>query len=239
MPHPEFRALLLMAIGVSILATTACNSGTDEDAYFDVRGELVDRHIMGRGIRDAAVLRAMRTVQRHEFVPPGMVIHAYEDRPLPIGAEQTISQPYVVALMTEALGLHSDEKVLEIGTGSGYQAAVLAEIVDEVYTIEIIRMLALRARKLLDGLGYTNIRYRVGNGYLGWPEQAPFDAIIVTAAPPEIPPVLQQQLKVGGRLILPVGVHSQELLLITRTRDGFTRKRLGAVRFVPMIDGNE
>jgi protein-L-isoaspartate(D-aspartate) O-methyltransferase len=238
------RALPLLVILLTALsACTGCDSGaggrTEKalDEHAGARRALVDHLEASWRIRDAAVLKAMRKVRRHEFVSSSMAPHAYENRALPIAEGQTISQPYIVAHMTEALQLRGGEKVLEIGTGSGYQAAVLAEIAKDVFTIEIIERLGVSARKLLDRLGYTNIHYRIGDGYKGWPEEAPFDAIIVTAAPPEVPPVLKQQLRQGGRLVLPVGTNYQELLLITRTGEGFTQRRLGAVRFVPMVPG--
>jgi protein-L-isoaspartate(D-aspartate) O-methyltransferase len=176
----------------------------------------------------------MRTVPRHLFVPEKVARQAYADHPLPIGHGQTISQPYVVAFMTEALGLEGDETVLEIGTGSGYQAAVLAEIVARVYSIEIVAPLAQEAAIRLRELGYENVEVRSGDGYAGWPEAAPFDAIIVTAAAPRIPEPLKQQLRDGGRLILPVGDDWQELVVVTRRGDRFEEKRVLPVRFVPM-----
>ncbi|MFQ5991900.1 MAG: protein-L-isoaspartate(D-aspartate) O-methyltransferase, partial [Nitrospiraceae bacterium] len=173
-------------------------------------------------------------VPRHRFVPEVQAAWAYEDTPLPIGYGQTVSQPSLVALMVEALELRYDEKVLEIGTGSGYEAAILAEIVDKVLTIEIVEPLAKRAAGALVALGYNNVRVRVGDGYQGWPEEAPFDAIIVTAASDHVPQPLLEQLAIGGRLILPLGGFMQELVLIRRTEEGFYRTRLISVRFVPM-----
>jgi protein-L-isoaspartate(D-aspartate) O-methyltransferase len=181
----------------------------------------------------------MEKVPRHELVPADVRDHAYEDRPLPIGLGQTISQPYIVAAMSEAVQLEGTERVLEIGTGSGYQAAVLAELCSEVFSIELEAELAERARADLARLGYRNVNVRHGNGYLGWPEQAPFDAIVVTAAPPEIPPLLVEQLAVGGRMVLPVGRTFQELMLVTRTEEGIERKFLMGVRFVPMREEPE
>ena len=173
---------------------------------------------------------------RHLFTPPLYRSMAYSDRALPIGLGQTISQPYVVALMTDLLELEGTEKVLEIGTGSGYQAAILSQLVREVYTIEIVRPLADSSRALLRRLGYHNVSVRWGDGYKGWPDQAPFDAIIVTAAPPEIPPELVQQLRPGGRMVLPVGSLWQELKVITKNRDGkVTERSEGGVMFVPMV----
>ncbi|MDB4433364.1 protein-L-isoaspartate(D-aspartate) O-methyltransferase [bacterium] len=195
---------------------------------------MVREQIAGRGVRDSRVLAAMSKVPRHEFVPPELRGRAYQDRPLPIGHGQTISQPYVVAAMTEALELGGEERVLEIGTGSGYQAAVLGELCREVFTIEIVEALAERAKGDLERLGYENVEVRAGDGYGGWPERAPFDAIMVTAAPDHVPEALVEQLALGGRLVLPVGRYVQELMLIVRTSEGVRRERLMDVRFVPM-----
>ena len=198
------------------------------------RERMVEEQIVARGVRDPRVLAALRAVPRHEFVPPAERGHAYEDRPLPIGAGQTISQPYIVAVMTELLGLDGDERVLEIGTGSGYQAAVLARLAREVYTIEIVPELASRAEADLRRLGFENVHVRQGDGYRGWPEEAPFDAIVVTAAPEHVPKPLVEQLAVGGRLVLPVGDLYQDLVRITRDAAGVHEERLLGVRFVPM-----
>ena len=206
----------------------------DGDARARDREKMVTEQIATRGVRDERTLAAMRTVPRHLFVPEDVAPQAYADHPLPIGHGQTISQPYVVAFMTEALGLDGDETVLEIGTGSGYQAAVLAEIVPRVYSIEIVAPLAREAAVRLRELGYENVEVRSGDGYAGWPEAAPFDAIIVTAAAPRIPEPLKQQLRDGGRLILPVGDDWQELVVVTRRGNRFEEKRVLAVRFVPM-----
>jgi len=200
---------------------------------------MTETQIRARGVRDPLVLAAMAKVPRHLFVPEGgLRVHAYADEPLPIGEGQTISQPYIVAYMTEALGLRGGEKVLEIGTGSGYQTAVLAEIAGEVWTIEIVEPLARRARGILDGLGCTNIHFRIGDGSQGWPEAGPFDAIMVTAAAPLMPSALEVQLAAGGRMIVPVGTEFQELYLVRRGKKGFDRDRLLPVRFVPLVRGS-
>jgi protein-L-isoaspartate(D-aspartate) O-methyltransferase len=195
---------------------------------------MVREQIEARGIRDARVLEAMRTVPRHELIPEAYRAHAHADHPVPIGHGQTISQPFIVAYMTEQLRLRGGERVLEVGTGSGYQAAVLAELCREVYTIEIVPPLAERAARDLKRLGYQNVHVQEGDGYRGWPDMAPFDAIIVTAAPGRIPQPLVEQLKVGGRMILPVGTDDQALILITRDEQGVHESRLIPVRFVPM-----
>ncbi len=201
------------------------------------RLRMVERQIADRGVRDPVVLEALRQVPRHWFVPEAGQAYAYEDRPLPIGEGQTISQPYIVAFMTEALKLTREAKVLEIGTGSGYQAAVLAEITPHVYTVEIIEPLAKQAMQTFARRGYHTIATKIGDGYAGWPEQAPFDAIIVTCAPDQVPPALVQQLKPGGRLCIPVGRQDagQNLLRLTKKPDGTTAsENLLPVAFVPM-----
>jgi len=202
--------------------------------YTDLRERMVEMQIARRGVVDSAVLEAMRTVPRHRFVPEKHQAYAYADEPLPIGEGQTISQPYIVAYMTEAMGLAASDRVLEIGTGSGYQAAILAEIVDSVFTIEIVKPLAERAESTLAELGYANVFVRHGDGYRGWPEHAPFDAIIVTAAPDHVPQPLVDQLAVGGRLVIPVGIAMQELLVVHRAKDGIVTDTTLPVRFVPM-----
>lgn len=207
---------------------------SDAEGYAYQRREMVARQIEARGVRDPLVLRAMNAVPRHIFVPKRYRSESYRDGPLPIGHSQTISQPYIVALMTELMGLKGGERVLEIGTGSGYQAAVLARIAGEVYSIEIVQPLCRRAETLLSPKSYPNIFLRCGDGYRGWPEKAPFDAIMVTAAPPAIPRPLIKQLKIGGRLIIPVGDYTQELIVLTRKPKGIEKKRVIGVRFVPM-----
>jgi protein-L-isoaspartate(D-aspartate) O-methyltransferase len=203
--------------------------------YARERRSMTETQIRARGVRDPRVLAAMAKVPRHLFVPEGLRAQAYADEPLPIGEGQTISQPYIVAYMTEALELKGGEKVLEVGTGSGYQTAVLAEIAGEVWTIEIVATLAERARAALEGIGYANLHYRVGDGSAGWPEAAPFDGIIVTAAAARLPAALEDQLGIGGRMIVPVGTDLQELVLIRRSAEGFERERLLGVRFVPLV----
>jgi protein-L-isoaspartate(D-aspartate) O-methyltransferase len=215
----------------------ACSDAetSGQDNFQGMRERMIDTQIVAREVRDAAVLQAMRRVPRHLFVPEDLRPFAYEDRPLPIGRGQTISQPYIVAYMTEALQLTPAHKVLEIGTGSGYQAAILAEIVTQVYSIEIVPDLAETARRALAQAGYRNVEVRTGNGYLGWPEHAPFDRIIVTAAPPQIPQALVDQLAVGGIMVVPVGTSHQELVVVTKTPRGATQTRTIEVRFVPMV----
>lgn len=203
-----------------------------------MREEMVDRQIVARGVTDSRVVAAMRKIPRHEFMPEDVRYRAYADAPSPIGHRQTISQPYIVAAMTELLNVQKGQKILEIGTGSGYQAAVLAELGAELYTIEIICDLADRAEKTLDSLGYEAVNVRCADGYKGWPSEAPFDGIIVTAAPPEIPEALVDQLAVGGRMVVPVGEHYQSLQLITKNLDGTTDvKNIADVAFVPMVHG--
>jgi protein-L-isoaspartate(D-aspartate) O-methyltransferase len=220
--------------GLLLLSAMSFNPDGDGNDTARAREEMVAAQIAAREVRDPLVLAAMKKVPRHLFVPQEAAAQAYEDHPLPIGHGQTISQPYIVAFMTEALSLRGGERVLEIGTGSGYQAAVLAEIAESVHTIEIVAPLAEESAGRLKRLGYPNVRVRAGDGYQGWPEAAPFDAIIVTAAAPRIPEPLKQQLKDGGRLIVPVGDESQELVLVTRRGDRFDERRVLPVRFVPM-----
>lgn len=225
------RTWALSAVALGMLAMPL--RGQDE-ALADQRRRMVDTQIRARGVADSKVLSAMARVPRHEFVPDKVRGQAYEDYPLPIGERQTISQPYIVALMTSLLDLKGGERVLEIGTGSGYQAAVLAEIAGEVYTMEILEPLSVAAQRRLTALGYTNIHFRVGDGWKGWPEAAPFDGIVVTAAPEKVPQALLDQLKVGGRLVVPVGSFFQDLKVLTKTADGSEQRNVIPVRFVPM-----
>jgi protein-L-isoaspartate(D-aspartate) O-methyltransferase len=201
---------------------------------------MVKEQIESRGVKDPAVLAAMRAVPRERFVPEGVRAQAYEDYPLPIGFDQTISQPYIVGLMTELLAPKKDHRVLEIGTGSGYQAAVLSGLVESVYSVELVPELARSAAETLRTLGFRNVTVREGDGYRGWPEKAPFDRIILTAAPPEIPTVLLDELKPGGRLVAPVGVELQDLIVVDKSASGKTTSRsVIPVRFVPMRKGSK
>ncbi len=220
-----------------VVTTLACGAASQSDStnWDAQRRHMVDEQLRGRDIRSPRVLDVMRAVPRHLFVPEPERAGAYHDTPLPIGFDQTISQPYVVAFMTQALEVELDHRVLEIGTGSGYQAAVLSGLARKVYTIEIIAPLAERARETLTRLGYRNVEVRTGNGYLGWPEHAPYDRIIVTAAPDEVPPALLQQLNVGGIMAIPVGTVNQELRILRRTDAGTEILRTLPVRFVPMV----
>ena len=204
------------------------------DTWADLRLRMVERQLRGRDIQDPRVLAAMARVPRHQFVPASQQVWAYDDRPLPIGYRQTISQPYIVAYMTQALELPPEATVLEIGTGSGYQAAVLAELGYEVYTIEIVPELAARAEATLEALGYQNVHVRHGDGYQGWPEHAPFDGVIVTAAPDHVPSPLVDQLAINARLVIPVGDRRQEMTILTKTDNGVVERTTIPVLFVPM-----
>lgn len=206
----------------------------EEKEYSILRNNMVEKQIIGRGIQGSRVIEAMKKVPRHLFVPESGRKFSYSDRPLTIGYGQFISRPYIIALMTEALKLEGDERVLEIGTGSGYQSAILAEIVEEVYSIEIIADLANQAKQRLDKLGYENIHIKVADGYHGWNEFALFDDIVVTAAPDHIPLPLLEQLRVGGQMIIPVGELFQELILLTKTSEGYQEQRIIPVKFEPM-----
>lgn len=247
-PRARVAQLALTCAVVGGLLTAGCRSeqpsagpgpaAAGRDTGLDAqRRAMVARQIAARGVTDERVLAAMRKVPRHEFVPPEVRSAAYEDRPLPIGEGQTISQPYIVGLMTALLEVHEGDKVLEIGTGSGYQAAVLAELTPNVYTIEILPTLAKRAEETLRRLGYNSVRVRTGDGYLGWPEEAPFDGIIVTCAPEEVPQALKDQLAEGGRMVIPVGAENGiQTLYVLRKRGGkIEQKAVIPVQFVPMV----
>lgn len=225
------RAALIMALSAASLLSAP-------DEYQAQRERLVRESMEGRRTRNPAVLKAMRETLRHEFMPPSVRQYAYEDRAVPIGYDQTISQPSLVALMTDILETGKNQRVLEIGTGSGYQAAVLSPLVKEVYSIEIVPELARSSSETFKRLGYQNIRAKHGNGYLGWPEHAPFDRIILTAAPPELPQALVDQLAPGGKLVAPVGRSTleQELIVVEKSKDGKVSQRsVLPVRFVPMV----
>ncbi|HHP7234457.1 MAG TPA: protein-L-isoaspartate(D-aspartate) O-methyltransferase [Desulfobacterales bacterium] len=229
------RRLRMVTVGLLVAAATTAPAGETSD-FGTQRAEMVQHQIAARGVSDPRVLQSMRKVPRHRFVPEGLRAQAYSDRPLPIGEGQTISQPYIVALMTEALSLQSDSRVLEIGTGSGYQAAVLAEITPQVYSVEIKPVLAEGAARRLRSLGYDQVQTRRADGYYGWESAAPFDAIMITAAVDHIPPPLLAQLKDGGRLVLPLGnpFSYQNLVLVTRHGDSHTVRQITGVLFVPM-----
>lgn len=233
-----FYLSLLVFLYLGSISTPACASRqiNSEDSFEVQRETMVRYHLAGRDIDDQSVLSVMREVPRHLFIPASLVEHAYADHPLPIGNDQTISQPYIVALMTQSIEPDPGDKVLEIGTGSGYQAAVLSRIVGEVYTIEIVSELGRRAEKTLKELGYDNVFVRIGDGYKGWPEEAPFDAIIVTAAPVTVPRPLIDQLADGGKMVIPVGAttETQTLKVLTRRGDEIVEEEIAPVRFVPM-----
>lgn len=221
---------------VALLCLSAGSASEAQD-FNRVRARMVKEQIISRGIKDPRVIKAMETVPRHLFVPQAYRSAAYGDYPVSIGEGQTISQPYIVAFMTEALELSGEDRVLEIGTGSGYQAAILAGLANEVYTIEIVEALGRRAEKLLKELGYKNVHVMIGDGHKGWPDMAPFDAIVVTCAAEDIPQALVSQLKDGGHMILPVGRRDgvQQLVKVTKTDDTVQRRDVMDVRFVPMV----
>lgn len=228
--------VLLICLGSCTSISLSERTAVEQEAgqnYAAQRRQLVDQ-LKAQGINSREVLEAMLKVPRHEFVPASQQHRAYQNRPLPIAHDQTISQPFIVGYMTEAASIARGEKVLEIGTGSGYQAAVLAELAKEVYTIEIIPELAEGARGVLGKLGYKNVQVRTGNGYEGWPEHAPFDAIVVTAAPDKVPQALVDQLAVNGKMVIPVGTTFQEMVIITRDTSGVVEQRTIPVQFVPM-----
>lgn len=229
--------------GSCMLALTAsvcfvCGAGK-EVSLENLRDNMVKKQIEARGVTDKRVLAAMRSVERHRFVPDQHITAAYEDHPLPIGYGQTISQPYIVALMSELCRLNGNEKVLEIGTGSGYQAAVLSLLAKEVYTIELVEPLGKASALRLKNMGYANVSVRVGDGYRGWPEKAPFDAIMLTASPPRIPQSLIDQLVDGGILVAPEGEYNQELVVVEKRGETATRRTVTYVRFVPMVRGGK
>jgi protein-L-isoaspartate(D-aspartate) O-methyltransferase len=248
---PQYSRVVLLVLSIlvsecaptqraeSVIRPSSGSPNQISQEFSDARERMVREQIESRGVRDARVLAAMRKVERHRFVPEALQHWAYADQPLPIGHGQTISQPYIVAFMTESLELKPSDRVLEIGTGSGYQAAILAELCREVYSIEIVEPLSKEASERLEKQAYKNLKLRVGNGYRGWPEAAPFDAIMVTAAPPSIPQALLDQLAVGGRLLVPVGRLFQELVRVRRTPKGMVQEDLLPVRFVPMVGEDE
>jgi len=225
-----------VGIYITIFLFAMFKVGAQQD-YAALRDSMVNEQLEARDITDTMVLKVMRSVPRHEFVPKEYKPWAYNDRALPIGEGQTISQPYIVAYMTQTLGVQAGERVLEIGTGSGYQAAILSELGGEVYTIEIVDALGEEAKKRLKRLKYKNVNVRIGDGYNGWPEAAPFDAIMVTAGAEELPETLMEQLAEGGRMVIPIGPHGgvRQLTLITRSNGKFRSEKLMAVRFVPFI----
>ena len=227
----------LVLAGIISLLTAFAYSQID---HKQLRENMIKEQLLARDISDPATIKAMRNVPRHEFVPPDMQPYAYVDNALPIGMKQTISQPYIVAYMTQVLKLKEHDRVLEVGTGSGYQAAILGQIVDTVYTIEIVEALAFTAKNRLLSLGYGNIVVKTGDGYLGWPEKGPFNAIMVTAGAEEVPEPLLKQLKEGGRMIIPVGPHNgiRQLLLMTKKSGKIKTKEVMAVRFVPLTRTN-
>lgn len=231
------KALICCSVWFLFFLLSFPSCGQNNNPFPALRNRMVKTQIEARGITDEKILEAFRKVERHKFVHPLQVPFAYNDSPLPIDEGQTISQPYIVAFMTHALNLKRSDKVLEIGTGSGYQAAILAELCDSVFTIEIFKELGEKAGKLFRELGYSNIWCKIGDGYMGWPEHAPFDAIIVTCAPSKIPKPLQEQLAQGGKMIIPVGNNPvQQLVLLYKRNGEVTEENILPVRFVPMID---
>ena len=227
----------IFVVFFTLMLASQFSCSQNSDPFFTQRNRMVKTQIEARGITDEKVLQAFRDVERHKFVLAQYIPYAYSDSPLPIDEGQTISQPYIVAFMTDALNLKRTDKVLEIGTGSGYQAAILAELCDSVFTIEIFEKLANKAQQVFNNLGYKNIWCKTGDGYKGWPEHAPFDAIIVTAAPSDIPDPLKEQLAEGGRMIIPVGGDAvQELVLLKKRKGKLREESVLPVRFVPLID---
>ncbi len=237
----QLMLFLLVAFLTACGMSPSGNGLNKEEHQLQIaRQQMVEEQLGQRGIHDERVLHAMQTVPRHLFVPSALRFRAYEDGPLPIGNEQTISQPYIVALMSESLNLTGKETVLEIGTGSGYQAAILSQLAKQVYSVEIIPQLADTARQRLSSLGYANVEVIVGDGNKGWPSGSPYDAIIVTAAAPQVPPALLEQLAEGGRMVLPVEVgDEQHLLRLQKVKGQIMREDLGPVRFVPLVSGSK
>jgi protein-L-isoaspartate(D-aspartate) O-methyltransferase len=238
MENIRYKICIALTGAVILAFSAVCTEGGERNLE-RLRDQMVKRQIEARGVSDAGVLKAMRKVERHRFVPQHHITSAYEDHPLPIGHGQTISQPYIVALMTELCRLDGSEKVLEIGTGSGYQAAVLSLLANEVYSIEIVEPLAKLSEQRFKTMGYKNIQVKCGDGYQGWPEKAPFDVIILTAAHPEVPKKLFEQLKEGGVLVAPVGDYFQELVRIEKVDGKMRRTLITHVRFVPMVHGRD
>ncbi len=232
-----FYLAIITGVAVLLWLFLVLQVNEEKDIYKDRRDRMVQTQIMARGVEDEAVLLAMGTVPRHKFVSEDLIGSAYKDRPLPIGSGQTISQPYIVALMTELLNVRRGSKVLEVGTGSGYQAAILAQMGVEVYTIEIFEELGISAQKRLKDLGYSKVRVEIGDGYYGWPEEAPFEAIIVTCAASHIPPPLIEQLREGGKMCIPVGsvFWTQNLMLVHRKEGEIITENILPVRFVPLL----
>jgi protein-L-isoaspartate(D-aspartate) O-methyltransferase len=229
------KKYIIFSLGIMVIGCV--QSQPQVDRFKELRENMVRTQIVARGITDKDVIEAMKKVERHLFVPEVYIQQAYGDHPLPIGYGQTISQPFIVAFMTEILKLDKSSKVLEVGTGSGYQAAILAEICDSVYTVEIVEELGNRAKQLFKELGYNNIKVKIGDGYEGWDKYSPYDAIIVTCAPTHVPEPLEDQLKEGGRMIIPVGEkYIQELVLLTKKNDTLRQSSVLDVRFVPMVD---
>jgi len=238
-PFLRFHQVLFGIYLIFTATTDACQSPESDTQWNKQRLAMVETQIEARGIRDSRVLNALRTVPRHHFVPEKYRRYAYADSPLPIGADQTISQPYIVALMTELVALKKSDKVLEVGTGSGYQAAILAEICDSVFTVEIFETLSRNARQVISQLGYRNIYFKIGDGFAGWAEHAPYDAIIVTCAPSHLPEPLIRQLRDGGRIVIPLGpAYDQNLYVYQKKKNDIIVERVIPVRFVPMIDSS-
>jgi protein-L-isoaspartate(D-aspartate) O-methyltransferase len=229
------RLVIYIIIILTLISSASTNeNSSNEDSFTSNRNKMVEIQIKARGITDANLIEAMLKVKRHLFVPDRYKHQAYFDHSLPISNNQTISQPFIVAIMTELAHIGSTEKVLEVGTGSGYQAAILAELADSVFSVEIICELAEQSEKLLNELGYKNIFIKCDDGFIGWEKHAPYDAIIVTCAPPDIPHNLIEQLAEGGRMVIPVGTYLQELMLITKNEGEIVKEEIIPVRFVPM-----